>query len=166
MNDLVIRALTIEDLDDLRRLRLEALQHDPLVFQTVLEVEQKRAVDWYVWHLDNNLVAGVLLDGRLCGMSILTRTAHLKQSHRAVSSFTYITPAKRGLGLARKLKEFVFAEATAMGIRQCVTGVIAENVAMRQLNKSLGCEETHTERGAMLHDGTYYDLVYSIKYLV
>lgn len=161
---MIVRQLIEDDISSIRKIRLEALQNDPIVFVSFYEYEVNKPDEFYKQMLTTHLMIGAFEDDEIVGISTIIKNNTRKQRHKGIASFTYTSPAKRGNGIAKQLKEFSFEIAKKSDITQLTSGVISTNIGMIELNKSLGFEITYTERNAMKHDDIFYDLTYMIKY--
>jgi RimJ/RimL family protein N-acetyltransferase len=161
---MIIKLLTEDDAPIFRSLRIQALRDDPIVFISYYEFEINKPMFYFKNLIASSKIYGVFIDNKLVAMTTVARNSFKKQNHKAVSTFTYTTPSSRGQGLARAVKIVALDGAQKDGIKQISTGIISTNIAMIELNKSLGFNETYTEKNAMQHYGIFYDLTYLIKY--
>lgn len=149
-----IRVLEADDAGEWSRLRLEALQSDPEAFSSSAEEHQGLSLDEIKRRLGSgtrdSFVAGAFDGGRLVGMAGFHRETGLKSRHKGRVWGVYVTAAKRGQGLGRKLLEVVLERARSIdGVEQILISVTATQVAASALYKSLGFEPFGREPRAL-----------------
>ncbi|MDF1521274.1 MAG: GNAT family N-acetyltransferase [Trueperaceae bacterium] len=164
-----LRALTPEDAEAYRPLRLEALRDAPSAFASSFEEEAARDLDALRARLragPDGATFGAFLDGRLVGTSSIFRLPRLKEHHKAYLVGMYVAPAARRTGIGRALVAAVLERARAMpGLRQVLLGVEAGNAPARALYEAFGFEAFGYEREALVVEGVAYDEVHMVRFL-
>ncbi|MHB1906031.1 MAG: GNAT family N-acetyltransferase [Acidimicrobiales bacterium] len=146
---LVVRATSVEDADDYRALRLEALADSPAAFGTTLA--EARAYDPARWASLAASGATVLAwrAGRPVGMA----TGGLNDAHPGTRWLygMYVTASERGRGVAEALVEAVLERTRALGDAALFLQVTGAMGRARAFYARLGFEPTG-ERRAMRRD--------------
>lgn len=125
-NGLVVRRLCVKDVDVFRRMRLEALSHEPFSYASVFGDWANLSDRQWRQHL-NQPVFVAFLDGQSVGMMGLRLENARKMAHRAKLVSVYVRKCKRGSGVAANLLREVADHAQAHGILQLELAVNAEN---------------------------------------
>ena len=160
-----IRSLGPEDAAEWLRLRLEALRGDSEAFGASLEEYQSLSLEEVRKRLgferDDALVAGAFEDGKLVGMTGFYRDRGLKTRHKCHIWGVYVTPAKRGQGVGKKMLEMVLARARQMeGVLQVMLSVTSNQEAAIRLYRSAGFQPYGTEPCALNVGGKFIDEEY------
>ena len=160
-----IRLLTAGDAGEWWRLRLESLQGDPSAFSASAEEHMSLGLDEVRRRLgvegSDMFVAGAFEDGQLAGMAGFYREKGLKSRHKGRVWGVYVTPAKRGTGVGRRVLQRVLDHGTAMpGVEQILLSVTASQTAALALYRSLGfvsfgCEPRALKIGDRFVDEEY-----------
>src|SRR5574341_503107 len=143
MNGIEIRALTPDDVQAYRVLRMRALRDHPEAFSASYEEVSQRTVEQMAGYLgsppENQIVLGALRDGDLVGMAMLNRYEGLKIRHRAIIGGMYVTPEMRGQKVGRALLEEIIRRARMMpDLEELVLAVTVGNAEARSLYLSVG----------------------------
>lgn len=157
------RVLSSTDVDECHRLRLEALQLEPMAFGQSYEQYVARPLEDIAKQLEpipNMKFTMGAFDGEtLVGTATFMRTESLKFRHAGSVGGMYVTHSARGKGVGKRLMEELIAEARAMeGIEQIVLSVTDPQAAAIGLYKSLGFVTYGIEPRALKVDGVYADL--------
>lgn len=152
----MIRLLTVDDVADVRALRLEALAACPSAYTSTYADAVDRPLDWFAGFLANVPLFGAFADGELVGMTGLDR-GHGNTRHRGTIVAVYLKPAHRGRGLAQAMLDAAVGHARALGLAQVELGVVAGNDLALRLYERFGFRAVATEPRALLIDGVYLD---------
>ncbi|MCZ3378355.1 MULTISPECIES: GNAT family N-acetyltransferase [Rhizobium] len=153
---LMIRRLTIDDVEVFRRIRLEALSCEPSAFASVHE-------DWVdlsdeEWRNRLNEPAFVaFINEEPVGMMGLSRHRPRKLAHRATLVSVYVRKSARGSGAAADLLTTVSDYARSLGILQLELAVNAENTVAARFYRRHGFVEVGRIPGGVLDDGRAID---------
>ena len=158
-DELVVRRLSVKDVDVFRRLRLEALSHEPFSYASVF-------ADWAClsdrqWrqHLSQPVFAA-FLGGQPVGMMGLRFEHARKMAHRAKVVSVDVRKGKRGIGIAANLLREVVDHALAHGVIQLELAVSAENSAAIRFYERHGFVEVGCiPDGFLGHDGKRDELI-------
>jgi ribosomal protein S18 acetylase RimI-like enzyme len=149
-----IRTLTADDASEYWRLRLEALQGDPSAFSASAEEHMSLTMDEVRRRLGADgsgmAVVGAFEAGLLVGMAGFYPERGLKSRHKGRIWGVYVTPAKRGEGVGRKVLQTALDRGAATpGIAQILLSVTATQTAAIALYRSLGFESFGREPRAL-----------------
>ena len=160
-----IRMLVPEDSGEWLRLRLEALRGDPEAFSASLEEYQSLSLEEVRRRLgferDDAFVVGAFEDRRLVGMTGFYRDKGSKTRHKGHVWGVYVTPAKRGQGLGKKMLETILERGREMkGLLQVMLSVTSNQVAAIRLYRSAGFQSFGIEPCALNVGGRFIDEEY------
>lgn len=136
VSELVVRRLSAKDVDVFRRIRLEALSHEPFSFASVFGDWAHLSDRQWRQHL-NQPVFVAFLGGQPVGMMGLRFERARKMAHRAKLVSVYVRKGKRGTGIAASLLRDVTEHALAHGVLQLELAVNAANL------EAIGFYERH-----------------------
>ncbi|MES2297081.1 MAG: GNAT family N-acetyltransferase [Pseudomonadota bacterium] len=152
-----IRALSANDADAFKALRLEAVQDAPLSFSPSTEEIDSMSAEYCRAQLnafEYRTVYGAWSRNQLIAIIGVSRDPAKKLRHRANLWGVYTKPPYRGQGVARALLEAVLEALRASGDINTVTlSVNVENMAAKRLYGSAGFVSFGVQRNAMLVDG-------------
>ncbi|ASQ12484.1 GNAT family N-acetyltransferase [Sinorhizobium meliloti] len=159
----VIRRLSVRDVDVFRRIRLEALSHEPLSFASVFG-------DWVhlsdrAWrqHLDQPVFVA-FLSGQPVGMMGLRFERARKMAHRARLVSVYVRKSERGTRIAADLLHEVTEHARNHGVLQLELAVNAENSAAIRFYERHGFVEVgRIPNGFLGHDVESDELIMVLR---
>src|SRR5258708_17782401 len=145
-----IRKLTENDAEALWRLRLNALETDPVSFAESPEELERKTAEEYASRLRSgraeNFVIGAFDGEQLVGMTGFYRDALLKRQHIGHIWGVFVSPSVRGKGVGRALLAEVIKSAKALpGISCVLLMVAATQEAARHLYKEAGFRVVGTE---------------------
>lgn len=123
---IAVRALTPDDHDALRAIRLEALSLHPALFAADLGEETAMTKEDWLARLAGGVSFGGFFDGALSGLAIFTRPARPKLAHTGNLGAMYVRDAARGTGLADALVDALVDYASTV-VEQVQLTVNAEN---------------------------------------
>lgn len=157
----IVRRLTAPDAAPLRQLRLDALVETPESFGSSYEEEHTLTLEdirEWIAPANDGAMFGVFVEDALAGMVGVGRQRKLKTRHKAHIWSMYVTPARRGQGLARLLMHAAIDHAQTMrGVRQVQLSVTANNDAAAALYASMGFTVYGHEPEALCVNGQLYD---------
>jgi ribosomal protein S18 acetylase RimI-like enzyme len=166
---MLIRKLTVEDLDALWTLRLQALSDNPEAFGSTYEETLARGKESYRWRLSQEediFLLGAFEDESLIGMVGFFREEGMKTRHKGFVVSMYVLPEKRGYGAGRALMQELIARARQIaGLEQLLLAVVTTNRAAIQLYRSLGFTVYGTEPRAMKAGEHYWDEDHMVLFL-
>ncbi|MBN3135403.1 GNAT family N-acetyltransferase [Pectobacterium punjabense] len=156
MATFVVRHIGNSDIDDFRRVRLEALKLHPEAFGASFEEECQQPETFFAERLRLNLVfGGYDLQNRLQGIVGVSINTAPKLHHVAMIWGMYVRAEMRGAGLSRSLLEAALqASCKAKTVK---LSVAATNKSARALYCSFGFREWATDTAALYIDGEYHD---------
>lgn len=158
-----IRALSPDDVEGFRDLRLAALQGSPEAFGSSYDLERERPLAQFAERLgaeNDGLVVGALQAGALVGMAGFYRDSHTKMQHRGHVWGMFVRPAARGQGLGGSLLDALVAHAAALdGLLQVNLEVVSSNGAALALYEGRGFQRFGLERRALIVEGQALDEV-------
>ncbi|PAD24023.1 GNAT family N-acetyltransferase [Niallia circulans] len=163
-----IRQLRHDDAEAYFALRLEALQINPEAFGSSYEEEKDYPLSRTQSRLSDpaSYVYGAFVEKDLVGVVTLMRETKIKMSHRANIYAVYVTPKRRGKGVAKQLlKATIEKSRDLQGIEQVYLAVVAENTAAKKVYRAFGFETYGIDRKAIKINGKYYDEELMVLYL-
>jgi ribosomal protein S18 acetylase RimI-like enzyme len=157
-----IRKLTENDAETLLRLRLRALETDPVSFAESPEELKRTAVEEYASRLRSggaeNFVYGAFDGEQLLGMIGFYRDALLKRRHIGHIWGVFVSPSARGKGVGRALLAEVIKSAKALPGLHCVRLMVAvTQEAARHLYQEEGFRVFGTEPWSLKIGEQYVD---------
>jgi RimJ/RimL family protein N-acetyltransferase len=153
---LSVARLTVEDAEELRELRREALLAHPTAFSADPEIEAKMTIETWRERLRSGRWFGGKIDRTLVGMASFWFEPSRKIRHTARVGSMYVRESARGSGMAGALLEAVLAEA-AKRCEQATLSVEASNARAIRLYERHGFRLIGRFPRALLIDGSYYD---------
>lgn len=161
-----VRLLTLEDVAILRELRLRGCKEEPGAFLEDYDDLLARPIERFKRHFEGTWLAGAFIDGKLVGMTGLSRSKGRKLEHKGLVWGVYVVPQARGRKLARRMLELVIGEAQNAGLELLMISTAVTNKTTVHLYQSLGFAPCGIEMHVIkLADGSYVDDVQMIKFL-
>ncbi|SRR6266849_2731958 len=159
---MLIRKLTENDAESLWKLRLYALEADPISFGESPEELRKTTVEEYASRLrpgnTGNFVFGAFEGEALIAMTGFYREAAMKRRHKRWIWGVFVSPSARGRGLGRILVANVIETAKALpGLRCLLLTVSTTQQAAIKLYERLGFRCYGTEPHALMVADRFID---------
>lgn len=159
----VIRRLSGKDVDVFRRIRLEALSHEPLSFASVFDDWVHLSDREWRQHLAQPVFVA-FLSGQPVGMMGLRFERARKMAHRARLVGVYVRKGERGTGIAATLLHGVAEHARDRGVLQLELAVNAENsTAIRFYERHGFVEAGRIPNGFLGHDTEEDELIMVLR---
>jgi ribosomal protein S18 acetylase RimI-like enzyme len=157
-----IRKLTENDAEALWRLRLYALETDPISFGESPEELRKMTVEEYASRLrpgdTGNFVFGAFEGEAMVAMTGFCREAAVKRRHKGWIWGVFVSPSARGKGVGRTLLAGVIEAAKALpGIRYILLTVSTTQQSAIKLYQHLGFRSYGIEPHALKVGERYID---------
>ncbi len=160
----MIRKITVDDFDEWKILRLEAVKLNPESFGESYEGVEKQGIRWFEESLKNSITFSYLQDGKMVGLVGVFSAQPENMRHRANLFGLYVKAEHRGKGIGSTLVEQVIGYAKP-NHKQIHLTVTTTNQSAMSLYKKHGFVIYGTEPDALLVDGKYYDEYLMMKKL-
>jgi ribosomal protein S18 acetylase RimI-like enzyme len=149
-----VRKLDESDAEALWRLRLQALETDPVAFAESPEEHKRATIQEFASRLrsggEGNFVVGAFDGENLVGMAGFYRDAHLKRHHIGHVWGVFVAPSARGKRLGRALLTEVIRLAKALEGLHCVRLMVAvTQESARHLYEGVGFKVFGTEPASL-----------------
>ncbi|TWA46573.1 GNAT family N-acetyltransferase [Sinorhizobium medicae] len=152
----IVRRLSVDDIDVFRRIRLEALSHEPFSFASVFGDWVHLSDREWRQHLDQPVFVA-FLSGQPVGMMGLRFERARKMTHRTRLVSVYVRKDNRRTGIAAKLLHDVTEHARDRGVLQVELAVSADNSAAIRFYQRHGFVEVGRIPNGFLGHGTEND---------
>ncbi|WP_397324381.1 GNAT family N-acetyltransferase [Pantoea agglomerans] len=156
MKAFTVRRINESDLEDFKRVRLEALLLDPDAFGASYEDWIQKPAPFFAEKLRTNYVFGGFdLHNTLQGLIGLSFNTSPKLSHVATIWGMYVRAGMRGSGLSSGLMEAALEAASS--VRTVKLSVVTTNHAAYALYRSYGFANWATDTAALYANGIFHD---------
>jgi ribosomal protein S18 acetylase RimI-like enzyme len=138
---MIIRETTPEDAENLRELRLFALQDTPYAFGMDYETQIKMsAEEWQARCIPTptNVIFVWEVDGRLLGMARVGSDGRPKTGHIGMITGVFVHPEARGQGVGKRLIRACLEWAKAQDLARVTLSVAAVNTAAIRVYMACG----------------------------
>jgi L-amino acid N-acyltransferase YncA len=161
---MLVRKLTIADLDDYRALHRHGLTHAPAAFVETLEYENARPDAEIAAILERGEAWGVLDGERLLGKLVIDCLPFPMLAHTRWLHVIYVHPDARGRGAAADLMRAAIEDARRAGALRFLLWVNDQNKAARRFYEKLGFEEVgRVDQGLAMGAGFVDDVLMQLK---
>jgi len=168
-----IGKLAVEQWQDYRKLRLKALQTDPLAFFGSYEIEKAKPAKFWQKGLGDSLKEKPIVwlfaksaSGKPMGMIGVLFSQRPKTKHVAHIISLYVKENYRGNGIGKKLIEAILEKIkTHRDVRKVKVTAISSQETAIGLYKSLGFKKVGKLNKELRLEGKFYDEIYFEKFL-
>lgn len=151
-----VRRIIDSDLDDFRKLRLEALRLHPEAFGASYDECCQKSLQFFAEQLSTSHVFGGFdVNNTLQGMIGVSSSSLMKLSHVANIWGMYVRAEKRGSGLSAGLMDAALKAASSA--KTVKLSVVTTNRAAYALYRSFGFNEWATDTAALCVEGVFHD---------
>lgn len=149
MDNIIYRVLTINDLEEYKRIRLELLKLEDENFGSSYEEESSFNIEMWRNRLTKSYIVafGAFINDDLIGIALGVSNPRKKMKHISTINSVYVAPKHRGLGIARKLLVTLISYLEANSIEIIRLSVVTTNASALKLYKSLGFSSYGIEEG-------------------
>ncbi len=163
-----IKELTIADVTDLQKIRLQSLKNCPQAFGSSFEEESKWDKSVYENRIKSNesFYFGAFNDNSIIGIVALVLNVRKKTKHRASIASFYVNSAFSGQGIGKKLISFAIEKAYSLKIiEQIELSVVTEQLAAISIYINTGFEIYGEEFHSLKINQRYYNEFLMMKKL-
>jgi ribosomal protein S18 acetylase RimI-like enzyme len=157
-----IRRLDTEDIDDYRRIRLQALTDTPDAFSSTYEIEAARPIAELADRLTSSNVFGAYYEGQIVGIVGFKQQTGQKEAHKGVVWGMYVQPEARSRGVGEALIRTMLQLADAL-VEQLTLAVAQGNDTAVTLYRKHCFEVYGVEPKALKGPAGYSDNVLMVR---
>ena len=159
--EILIREARLADVQQYRKLRLDALQESPTAFSGDYLVSLNQPMSFWENRLRVDEFGCILFAEhaqQLIGMTVIRQRESPKTKHGADILSVYVRPEWRGLHIAEGILDACAEWAKARSVVILKLGVMASNSSAVRLYERCGFKIYGTEPWDIFYDGKYHDL--------
>jgi RimJ/RimL family protein N-acetyltransferase len=169
-SDIIIRPVTLDDLDAFRDLRLEALRTQPIAFGADYETNLAHPREFWEKRIAprDGVVSITYVaeaNGELVGLTGIRAAEGRKERHNAWVWGVYVRPAWRGKGLGDRLVNACTEWGATQGLRYAKLGVLTSNTPAICCYVRCGFTVYALDPEVLAWEGKYYDELLMAKRL-
>lgn len=167
MNNIEYRELTIDDLKEFKRLRLELLKNEPTNFGSSYEEELQFEDIMWTNRLSKETVItyGAFIENKLVGMSLGVMSPRKKMKHAATINSVYVSKEQRGNNIGMTLMINLIDVLKKKKIEAIKLSVVSTNQPAVRLYTKLGFIHYGTEDYSIKYNNEYISQYLMIKKL-
>ena len=163
----MLRNLNENDFDEYYRLRLKALEENPLAFSSMAEFFRECPKEKHLELLRDSgsdsqfYLKGAFKDEKLVGLIGMKPESRACVDHKATLWGFYVDPAFQNIGIGEKLLSSFLMDALKDKKLSSIRLIAAENCsAALKLFKKAGFKKYGVEPKGIKHEGSFFDQVY------
>jgi ribosomal protein S18 acetylase RimI-like enzyme len=145
-----------EEIEAIRRVRLEGLKNHPENFGADHDHEASQPLEWWLRRMGGGKSFGVWIDGELAGLAVFVRQNEKKHAHQGGIGAVYVRPQYRGRGVGDALMKATLEEA-AKHVEHLTLTVTESNAVAIRLYERNGFTIVGRMPASIRVDGTDYD---------
>lgn len=165
--DIIIKHLTVKDIDDYKSIRLELLQNTPTNFGSSFDEEKAFPESMWINRLSKDTVytLGAFKNDEIVGITVCVMSPRKKMKHVASIHSVYVKEGFRKMNIAGTLLEYAFDLLKTAEIEVVNLSVVSDNLNAINLYKRFGFESYGLEKKSIKYNKQYYDLLLMSKTL-
>lgn len=160
----VVRPLSVADVEDYRAIRLSALKTAPEAFGSVHAEEASKSIEEHGQRLASSLVMGAYEGEQIVGMIGFKREEGPKDNHKGFVWGFYVEPDRRDIGVGSALMSALLG-AVRDPVEQVTLCVVEENIAALALYERFGFVRYGLEPRALKSAAGYSNEVQMVLFL-
>jgi len=164
LEKITIRALTDEDVEAYKEIRLEMLQDKPEAFGDSYENTKDQDLDFYLHRINNGSIFAAFLENKIVATTGYFIKQGIRSDHKAYIWGVYVQPKHRGNGLSHRLLEYVLKNLPP-SVTVAQLAYTKGNISAEKTYKKAGFKEWGIEEKAIKVDNQFYDEIHMVKFL-